>query len=98
MPIVTAYCRVKDGDGKEIDQPQVFLKVRGKMYRTHIWLDDISCYPSGWTGYRNLYHGYMSDGKKEELKKLAQAFLDTDQSVFAVDPRGLTHCGIKFVF
>lgn len=98
MPIVTAHCRVKDGVGNPISQPQIFLKVKGKMYRTHIFLDDIGHYQSGWTGYRELYRGYMSPESKAELRKLAQAFLETDQSVFAVDPTGLTHCGIRFVF
>lgn len=98
MPIVTAYCRVKDGLGRKIDQPQIFLKVKGKMYRTHLYLDDIGYYYSGWTGYRKLYRGYISPEKTEELRELAKAFVDKDQSAYALDPTGLTHCGIRFVF
>lgn len=99
MPIVTAYCHVKDGLGNPIKQPQVFLKVKGKMYRTHISLDDIGCYKSGWVAHTTLYRGYLSPEKYKELRELSESMLNQqDLEQFALDPTGLTHCGIRFVF
>lgn len=99
MPIVTAYCHVKDGLGKRIDNPQVFLKVKGKFYRTHIWLDDIGSYESGWVAHNTLYRGYLGPEKHSQLRKLAESMhSQKGLEEFALDPTGLTHCGIRFVF
>lgn len=98
MPIVTAYCRIKDGKDKSIERPQIFLKVRGKFYRTHLFLTEVYRCEGGWTGSVTHYRSVASEEAMSELKKLAEAWLKEDQSVYAIDPTGLKHCGIRFVF
>ena len=99
MPIVTAYCRVKDGQGADIKHPQVFLKVRGLFYRTHIKLDSIYAIPVGWTGHAITYRGLLTPDDGVELKELAESMLSqSNLKDFAVDGSGLKHCGIRFVF
>lgn len=99
MPIVTAYCRVKDGLGNPEQNPQVFLKVNGKFYRTHVHFDRVVRCEGGWTGSVIHYQANFKNQKdKEELRKLALLWLEQDQSAFALSPAGLKYSGIRFVF
>lgn len=97
MPIVTAHCRVVDGLGKPEQNPQVFLKVRGKFYRTHVHLKGVYKCRGGWVGSVTHYRADISNEDKEQLRKLAIAWTEEDQSKYAVQGDGLKHCGIRFV-
>lgn len=100
MPIVNLYCRPTDELGKEVSKPQIFLKVKGMMFRTPFQLTDIWSYQNGWTGYRTSYGSQMDSEEKEQLRSLAEKLLsqpDSELKKKALDPTGLKFCGQKFI-
>lgn len=99
MPIVTAHCRVVDGAGNREEIPQVFLKVRGKFYRTPIHLQSVYKCKGGWCESTIHYRANIKLEDKIALSKLAQEMLNNpDLEKYALDGTGLKHCGIRFVF
>ena len=99
MPIVTAHCRILDGQGRPEANPQVFLKVKGKFFRTPYHLKKVYKCEGGWTGSSIHYRAELDEKTLKHLRTLAEIMLNTyGRDAYALDGTGLKHCGIRFVF
>lgn len=95
MPLVTCYCRRDDGN-----KPAVYVKIKGKFYRTGIRLDYFFSYRSGWTSSSPMaLTGRLTAGARIELRAIVQKMLDNPkQEQWALQGEGLHYCGLRLTF